>query len=580
MSEALRAVFLELGFDIDLPTLEQAEARIRATIKTEKDAAKEHDRLEKAKAKAAKEAEQAAKAAEKAAKDREKEEAAERKKKEEAFHKLFGTIGIDSRGAGEALESLGIKSKLSTMALFAGLVLTARAAVQFADAFAAQAEELRDTSREARVTTTQLQELEHAAAQGGVGVERMRAGVNTFGQSLRAAERWGNSTTFLLRRLGIQARDAGGHIRPTGELIDEVAVAMEHIQSPTRRARVAVQLFGESGRRMLDILHTGPGGIRALRDELAELGGGVTPEAVAASREYTQATERQARAQDSLRSVLAVGLLPTLSWVVSKLAYLEGGLARLTNNTHVVQIALGGLGALGVAVAGSLLAAWLPVAAPFLVVAAKVAALVLILDDLITFVEGGQSATGALIDELFGVGTAAQVVQDLRDSWQWVGDQVERAIGLVMRFLDLEPDLGTNRYTRAQSDAIIAERLRRGRPAAPAGTGARLAPAATLSPRAGAPAAPAGLFDAGVDVAALPTVSGTGQVVPATRVVPAPGGAVVSRTIVRTTTHQHGAIHVHGITDPNAAAERVGQILEQRARLQRDAGHPTDDEEG
>lgn len=568
-AEALRQVMVELGFEVDLATIEKYEKRLKEAVKAT-------GALPKANDKAATSAKKAGKAQSEAA-----GEAATAVKKAskpiESYVDLLKRVDDASAEAigsklgphisdlakrfpplNRALERFGvdIKSNASiarvlvgaTGAVVAVLRGATRAAFAFADEFSQVAEGLRDTARESRVTTTQLQELDHAAVQSGVGAERMRSGLATFGQSLRAAERWGNGTTFMLRRLGIQARDAGGHIRPTGDLMDEVAVAMEHIQSPTRRARVAVQLFGESGRRMLDVLHTGPGGIRALRDELAELGGGVTPEAVEASRQYTMATEKLSRAQDSLRSVLAVALLPVLSTIVTAGAKLGGLWARLTHGTHVVQIALAGLAVAAAAAALPIIIAWAPVALPFVVMAAKIALAVAVLDDLITFVEEGDSAIGRFIDSLFGVGTATQYVHELKEEWEAIVGSVERAIAAVARFTGLEAG-------QAQGT------LRAPRLAPVAGSSARRIPAVRAIPTSAV------------------TVSGGGGrsvAVPATRTVAAPGGSV-SRTVVRQTTHAPSNVFHITNPDPRAAAAEAVRLLAQQERDRRDGDHPVDE---
>lgn len=576
MSEALRSIFAEFGFDVDIATLDRLDKRVRETIKSE-------DKLAKANDVAAKKARESLTAEQRLAKIRER--AAEQREdhaaqaawlaseegkahtawqRETAEIKAFSDIaervtqgtmvrmGERLRGLSPRVEALAKRFNLSseavgkiftgaTMAAIGAMALGTRAAIQFADAFAQQAEEIRDASREARVSTSQMQELRHAAVIGGVGVERMNSAVTTFGQSLRKAERWGNGTTFMLRRLGIQARDSNGHIRPTGELMDELAVAFEHIESPARRARVATQLFGEAGRRMLDIMHTGPGGIRALREELAELGGGVTPEAVEASRRYTQATERMGRAQDSLRSTLAVALLPALSWLVERGAHVEGLFARLTHGTHVVQIAIAGLAAAAVAAAAPIVIAWAPVALPFVVLAAKAAIVVAVLDDLITFAEGGDSALGRLIDQIWGVGASAEAVQVLRTEWAELVETVERAIAAVARFTGLEA---------SQAQGTLR---------APTIGGRRVG------------AAPS--------VRAMPTSAIT--VTPTTRSVTAPGAAG-ARTTVRQSTHSTsiGQIVVRDSGDPRRTADEVMRRIREEARSERDGDHPLDDDDG
>lgn len=576
MSEALRSICAEFGFNVDIAKLDALDKRVRETIKSEDKLAKANDtaakkaretvtaeqRLAKIRERASEEREDhAAKAAWLASEEGKSHTAWQRETAEiKAFSDIAervtqGTMvrmGERLRGLSPRVEALAKRFNLSSEAvgkIFTGATLAAvgamafgtRAAIQFADAFAQQAEEIRDASREARVSTSQLQELRHAAVIGGVGVERMNSAVTTFGQSLRKAERWGNSTTFTLRRLGIQARDSNGRIRPTGELMDELAVAFEHIESPARRARIATQLFGEAGRRMLDIMHTGPGGIRALREELAELGGGVTPEAVEASRRYTQATERMGRAQDSLRSTLAVALLPALSWLVERGAHVEGLFARLTHGTHVVQIALAGLAAAAVAAAAPIVIAWAPVALPFVVLAAKAALVVAVLDDLITFAEGGDSALGRLIDSIWGVGTAAESVQMLRTEWAELVEMVEKAIAAVARFTGLES---------SQAQGTLR---------APTIGGRRVG------------AAPS--------VRALPTSAIT--VAPATRAVVAPGAAG-GRSIVRQNTRNTsiGQIVVRDAGDPRRTADEVMRRIREEARAERDGDHPLDDDDG
>jgi hypothetical protein len=591
-------VFAELGFDVDLATLEKADKALKGYIgdaqKADKVSAKAgaaakqaltaEERLAKIRASAAEaRATHEAKVAFDASDEGKKHAAWQQQIDDETtakakadelakslstyggivdhvssrLHTAFGEsmarrfprLGAAAKSAGVDAEGLGKVIVGASAAAVGAMTLATRAAFAFATAFAADAEALRDTARESRVTTTQLQELDHAAAQGGVGVERMRSGVAAFGQSLRAAERWGNGTTGMLRRLGIQTRDAGGHIRPTGDLLDEVAVAMEHIESPTRRARVAVQLFGESGRRMLDVLHTGPGGIAALRGELAELGGGVTPEAVEASRQFTQATEKLSRAQDSLRSVLAVALLPALSWVTEKGAQLAGLFARLTNGTHVVQIALAALGVVGAAAAAALIIAWAPVAAPYIAAAAAAAVLVAILDDVITFVEGGDSALGRMIDSLFGVGTATEYVHELKEEWEAVQNAISGAIGAVAEFLGLQEQQAQGTLRAPGSPAPA-----RGLPPGVTRTPMRLP-------------APAGAASTAM------------QTIPATRSVAAPG-SVSQRTSVRSVSRVSAPVfNITGVTDPQAVATRVGQILEQQARDQRDGNHPVEDDD-
>lgn len=565
---ALRSIFAEFGFKVDTAKLDALDAQVKAAADGMRDgaaAAMNFDKvLQGARGpKTNADALKAWGAEQKAAADRLKTlDGLIGKAKDDALAKLGASAAKSNpliKGLADKLnltnEQLG-KMVLTVSVVTAAVIgLGVHTAFAFGTQFAAAAETLRDVSIESRVTTSQLQGLDHAAIQAGVGVERMRSGVATFGQSLRSAERWGNGTTSTLRRLGIQARDSNGHIRPTADLLDEVAVGMERIESPTRRARVATHLFGESGRRMLDVLHTGPGGIRALREELEELGGGVTPEAIEASRKFTQAQERQGRAFDSLRSVLATTLLPALTWWLNLTSRAEGMLARLTRGTHVAEVALGALGVVGAAAAAQLILAWAPVVAPYLAAAAAVLALIVVFDDLITFIDGGDSALGRFLDTTFGVGTAGSVVKELKNDWEAIVSVVERAIAAVARFVGIEqeaPALGTLRAPRYG-------RERPGRPGLPPGV-------AQVSREV-----PAG---------AVGAAGATVQRVAATQTVAAPAGVTqntsVTRTISRTSAPQ---LHFHGITEAGPIVARVREELRREEAAQRDADHPTEDDD-
>jgi len=547
-NEALRTLFAEFGFDVDEASLDALEKRLDGITASTKKSTKATDDAAKAASEAAKKA---------------KAEADERTKKLNTWTGAIEVAGdalASKLGAGlqrtvpqvgvlasrlglteKGLGKLVIGASAATVAL---LALGTRAAFSFAGEFAQASEELRDTARESRVTSQELQGLDHAAAQAGVGVERMRSGLATFGASLRSAERWGNGTTSTLRRLGIQTRDAAGHIRPTADLLDEVAVAMQRVESPTRRVRVATHLFGEAGRRMLDVLHDGPGGVRALREELEDLGGGVTPEAEAAARAYTQQTEKLTRAQDSFRSVLATTLLPALTFVVERATHVVALFSKLTRGTHVMEIAFGAVAIAATVAAGAVIVAWWPVLAPIILAAGAIGALILVIDDLITFVNGGDSALGRFIDSLFGVGTSAEYVHELREEWEAVVGAVERAIAAVAEFLDLKPDVAVGRL---------------GTPAFAAPSGGRRSAtgrAAGARARTGTTTAAAGA--------------------PATVRVAAPAAAASSST---TTVHRSQTNHFN-ITnpDPREAAREAVRLMERTQQQQRDADHPQEDD--
>lgn len=434
------------------------------------------------------------------------------------------------------------KQIIASAAILGTAAVALRKAFEFADEFAAKAEELRDTSRDLRMTTTELQEFRYAALQSGVGVDRMGSALRKFRGDLNAAERWGNGTTWMLRRLGVQVRDGTGRIRPMADLMGDLAVAFDRVPNPLRRTRLAVRLFGEDGRRMLDVLHSGPGGLAALRDEMDALGG-VSEEAAQASREYTMAQTRLTTAGDGLRSVLAVSVLPALTWMVTKAKDLAVGLIKLTKGTYLVKVAMGLLAVAGVAAGLKLIAVWGPAVLPFVIMAAKIAAVVLVIEDLVTWINGGDSAIGRLIDRIFGLGTSAQVVRELKEDWRIIADWITKAAEALARFTGA-----------AESPAIA----RLGQPLI---NGRRVTPGARRTPQEMSPEAQRILANAGV-------ASGPGPraVAPVSSLV-----QPVTQTVQRA--GDNNVFHI-STNDPRIAAREAVRLMNEQRSRERDAAHP------
>jgi hypothetical protein len=589
--EALRSVFADFGFNIDASALEAlndkvdsaasdagalAEAVREASVIVDDAYAREAKAAEESAAKTAAASKTMVGAAQQMASQRwgVKVDTAEieagSKRVDEAFkamrlaaetalgQRLFDRVsklspafaGLAQRlnvGAGEmaAFGRIAVGATLGVVAAIGGGTV---AALAFARAFEADAAALRDASDAARVTTTQYQALGLAGARAGVSASVTTGALNTLAAGLRAIESRSGGPTGALWRLGVRARDTAGRVRDTQDVMEDLADRFERVQNPIHRARLAQQLFGAEGRRMLDVLRGGSVALRAARQDLADLGGGMLPEATEASRRFGLAQNRMGIALNSLRSVLAVAVLPILTTFVNGLANVGGWVSRMVRGSNLLQVALGALGVAAAAAALMIIAAWAPIVAPFLAVGLAVGALLLIVDDLVTAFQGGESEAAKLVDTLFGVGTAAQAIEDYKAAWEAVVSTVERAIAAIARLTGLEPSVAQGTL-RAPTFGTPARAPARPRAAAPAAT----APVATRT----AGAAP-------------------GLTAPVTTTAP------VART-VSTTVHDRrttaNTFQITGVTDPQAVAQRVSQILDERRARERDAAHPQDVED-
>lgn len=484
---------------------------------------------------------------------------------------------------------------------------------EFANAFEEQAGALQDSATAFGVTTRELQELRFAAVSAGLGAGQADAAMQRFQQSVAGAAAGSKAQAAAFRAIGVNVRDAQGNVGDLSDLMDGVAAGLGAVEDPARRARLAVDIFGRSGARLATVMHEGEGGLAALRAELDALGGGMLPEAIEAANAFGDATDRNKVALDALRSVLATSLLPALTWLVLRLTEAEAWLVRTARGTHMVELALVALGGAATVQAARMLRAWLPVLLPFAKMALALGLLVLLGDDFITMMEGGDSALGRFLDRMAGVGTSQRFVQELRDAFEglklFLGDLAgdvrvlrdsfgEWLSGVRSDVTGFRNDFaGAWEFIRAKFDETFEPIIARVEALFAridgflgSGTLARLsdrvsgifgggaAPTAATAPAA----RPEEGFLAGVvaewrDVfsganQALAPGGGAGQTVAAPRAATGGGNRTTNTTV-------NAPITINGVSDPREAAREAARQLRDRERAAHDAAHPVREEE-
>ncbi len=176
-------------------------------------------------------------------------------KAEKAGFKI-GSMGKAVVAGGVALAGSAIVSQLKDM-VTAGL--------EYASALGEQAQQL-------GVTTKAMQEYRYVASQTGVSNDEMDAALAKLNRTLGDAAGGNKKAMAAFAGLGISVRDANGHVRDAGDLIPEIAGALEKVGSPAERASVLVDLFGKSGQKLAPLMAEGAAGVGRLRDEAHKLG--------------------------------------------------------------------------------------------------------------------------------------------------------------------------------------------------------------------------------------------------------------------------------------------------------------------
>ena len=247
------------------------------------------------------------------------------------------------------------------------------------------------------------------------------------GRRVRAAPALRYRDSF--RELGIDVEDASGELLGADDLMREVARAMGSLESETAKVALAQRLMGRSGAALLPLLNGGAEGAEALLARFEELGGGMGEDFVRNSEAAADALTDWDTATLGIKATLANSFLPTLTRILNGLAEWGAGVGELLRGSNVLEIALYSLaGVLGL-VAASLLTIMAPVLVPLGI-------LVLLVDDVTAAFQGGTSAIGTFVDELFGVGATAAVVQTVTDAWNALAEAIRSAYAAMTGNLD------------------------------------------------------------------------------------------------------------------------------------------------
>ena len=140
-------------------------------------------------------------------------------------------------------------------------------------------------------------------------------------------------------------------------------------------------------------------------------------DAVRTAHLWANATKATKGALKDLGVTLGAILLPAMTSMLRIVRDSIRWFADLAKETNILQVSFVMLGTFAVAAAAKVIAAWSPVLLPFLKTALIIAALILVFEDLWTWLQGGDSVIGDLIDSLYGPGSAAEAAKAVREAF-------------------------------------------------------------------------------------------------------------------------------------------------------------------
>ncbi len=164
---------------------------------------------------------------------------------------------------GSAIAGIGLK--LAGVGTALALPLLAAA-----DAFRDMGDSLNDMADRTGITTEALSELGHAANLSGIDLDTLEAAIARMQASLSKVDEEAEFAGPAFEKLGLAFADLEA-MDPEQQFLT-IADAISKIEDPTKKAGLAMQVFGKTGKQLLPLFADGAEGIAEMREEAKQLG--------------------------------------------------------------------------------------------------------------------------------------------------------------------------------------------------------------------------------------------------------------------------------------------------------------------
>lgn len=235
-------------------------------------------------------------------------------------------LGMDSaefqNGAKQAQSTLGtLGASIKAFAAGAVAALSLGAVTTALKSSVDHMDELGKAAQKIGIPVEQLSGLEYAARLADVSLEGLSSNLSKFNRSLGEIAGGGkNDAGAALKAIGVAALDANGKLRPTSEIVADVAAKFAGYTDGAEKSALAMALFGKAGADMIPLLNGGREAITGATEEAARFGLIVNEDAAKSAETFNDNLTRLKAAGEGLTNQVAQAMLPALVDVTNAMA--------------------------------------------------------------------------------------------------------------------------------------------------------------------------------------------------------------------------------------------------------------------
>lgn len=197
------------------------------------------------------------------------------------------------------------------------------------------------------------QKLVYVAKLADVAQESLAKGIKGLSVNIMEAVDGSDKATDLFKRLGVAIKDVHGNVRPTEQILLDLADVFVTLKDGPLKTALAVQTFGKAGMELIPMLNQGRDGIEALMKEAERLGIVMDAKTAAASEALNDSFTRLSAATRGMWVQAIAPLVPFLEKMADSFFRSRTEGDKLANSSKMIETGLKLLGSVAIVVKGT-----------------------------------------------------------------------------------------------------------------------------------------------------------------------------------------------------------------------------------
>lgn len=186
-------------------------------------------------------------------------------------------------------------------------------------------------SQKTGVSVEALTALDYAAKLSDVSTEGLTKALQKLSVAMFDTQINGAEGSAALKALGVSATDVNGQIRPTEQVLLDLAEKFSAMPDGADKAALAVKLFGKEGLAIIPFLNLGREGITALMEEAQRLGLVMSGDVARASEVFNDNLTRLSAIFEGVQRQIGAAVIPVLADFTEQVILAQGETGSFSN---------------------------------------------------------------------------------------------------------------------------------------------------------------------------------------------------------------------------------------------------------